>query len=194
MLIPHWLSVTSGLTEVNLSSASAPLLGHTEWVCFVSSAESSSSELRCLERKRYEGKALWGNVFLEAFGRCLSFSAFPTIKTVQLPPCAVAANSSLLQQQHGESRREEENNRRNGASAAGFKPPLTTDKQHRPRGSEMRLKTPRNDTPCLSLCGKTENNAYLYVKCEFSCNMGFCFSTLGSPRLPWNSCCSVIGG
>lgn len=63
-------------------------------------------------------------------------------------------------------------------------PPLTTDKQHRPRGSEMRLKTPRNDTPCLSLCGKTENNAYLYVKCEFSCNMGFCFSTLGSPRLP----------
>lgn len=76
--------------------------------------------------------------------RRLGFTATNAGKVAEQPPSPVAAKSSLLHQQHGESRRGKENNRGNGATDAGFKPPLTTDKQHRPKCIKERRKTQNN--------------------------------------------------
>lgn len=96
------------------------------------------------------GKAL-GYIFLRRLFETLSalfvsgLTATITGNTAEQPPSPVAAKSSLLHQQHGESRREKENNRGNGAREGGFKPPLTTDKQHRQKGLKERRKTPGVD-------------------------------------------------
>lgn len=105
----------------------------------------------------------------------------------------VVVKSSLLHQQHGESRREKENNRGNGARDDGFKPPLTTDKQHRPKSLKERRKPPNVGHWSGFRGRKMDSRVYLDVKCEFCCYPGLCFSTVGSPRAPWNGLSPLIG-
>lgn len=116
--------------------------------------------------------------------RRLGFTDTITGPVAEQPPSPVAAKSSLLHQQHGESRREKENNRGNGAREGGFKPPLTTDKQHRRKGPKERRKTPGIARGSPFRCKKTDSCAQLEVKSEFCCYPGLCFSTVGTPRAP----------
>lgn len=115
----------------------------------------------------------------------------PSSPPLSLAP--VAAKSSLLHQQHGESRREKENNRGNGAREGGFKPPLTTDKQHRRKGARERRKTPTNGRWSRFRCVETDSRAQLAVKYEFCRYPRLCFSTVGTPRAPWNRRRHAIG-
>ena len=110
-----------------------------------------------------------------------------------LPLAPVAAKSSLLHQQHGESRREKENNRGNGAREGGFKPPLTTDKQHRRKEARERRKTPTDGRWSRFRSVETDSRAQLAVKYEFCRYPRLCFSTVGTPRAPWNRRRHAIG-
>lgn len=88
-------------------------------------------------------------------------------------------SSSLAHQQHGESGREKENNRGNGAREAGFKAPLTTDKQHRREGPRERRKPPRIGRQTRFGHNKMDSRVTSTLNGSFAPLTGFVFLRLG---------------
>lgn len=183
----------------NLSNASVTILGDGRIYLvpgFLSSPTASASSVGSLlpgEGVRHL------EMFLEATRHGVG-SVFPGVDATisgdiaEQPPSPVAAKSSLLQQQHGESRREKENNRGNGARERGsFKPPLTTDKQHRLKGHKERRKPSNIVRNRVVQHRKSNCRRYIAAKCDFYSYTGFCFSAAGTLRAPWNWHCFLIG-